>query len=621
MKDSKKHMRNLWLIAVVMILFISLPSGCSLDTVVEDIEPIEVTQPAADHLPRVYAENIAYEIYNSFNLTKYTNLVIDFTQNGSRYIMTYADIAHSQNENSRNWLVQQMNSLSNGRLDIALKGTFLNIEATLPGYLPGEDLPIFVISAHYDSSSGSDGANTDGSGVAVILELVRVMSQYEWPLDIVFLLFNGEHALGGNLGSNEMSNQYVLSGVDILAMYNVDTILRQNRWAPSDERLILAYNTGAEYWGNLAKTVGSYYGGNIVGIIPSDEFPLWGASGHVFFADKGIQNVLFAYESGYEFDQVSGTVYDTWTRGEFNYYIGRETSSFIGSSIAFTMGRGYGYISEFYDVKIVFPSGSETLYIPISAPTTINVTCRWYGGGVEYVLYDSDYNIITSRNFTSASPWEPSPVMYQSVSTPGLYRLVVYNSEESSVGVDAYIEYDSDIDSNGILDSEEYWLDTVLFETDSDLDTISDGLEIIYGTDVNSPDGDSDEMSDAWELDVGLDPRNPLDASEDPDHDNLTNLVEFNHGLNPFSNDTDHDKMSDSWELDNGLDPLVDDANGNPDDDQYTNYEEYVLGTDPNVAEIQDQPSVLWIAVPSAALILLGAGIYIARHRLRNLHP
>ncbi|MHA1422883.1 MAG: M28 family peptidase [Candidatus Thorarchaeota archaeon] len=608
-------MRKLWFVAVVMIVFILLPSGYTIHSPTEDIELVEIAQPAAEHLPRVYAENLAREVYNSINLTKYRDLVIEFTENGSRYIMTYADIGRGHNEDSRNWLVQQMDSLSNGRLEITLEGTFMNIEATLPGYLPGEDLPIFVISAHYDSNSGSPGANTDGSGVAVILELVRVMSLYEWPLDIVFLVFNGEHAIGGNLGSNEMSNQYVLSGVDILAMYNVDTIMRQNRYAPPDERLILAYNTGAEYWGHLAKAVDNYYGGDIVTFVSSVDFPLWGASGHKPFADKGIQNVLFAFESGYMYDSVSGTASDLWDRREFNYYIGRETSGFIGASLAFTMARGYGHLAQFVDVRTILAGRSEVFYIPLSAPTTINVTCRWYGGGANFTLFDSDDNLLTSEVFTSASPWEPTPVMNLSVSVPGCYKLFIHNPEDdASIGVDLYIQYDSDVDKNGIPDSEEYWLDSALFEADTDLDTISDALEIIYGLDINSPDSDADDMPDSWELKVGLDPRNPLDAFEDPDLDNLTNLVEYNHGLNPFSSDTDQDKMSDSWELDNGLNPLIDDADENPDGDQYTNYEEYMLGTDPNVAEVQDQPMIImWIAAPSAAVILLAVGVYLIR--------
>ena len=71
--------------------------------------------------------------------------------------------------------------------------------------------------------------------------------------------------------------------------------------------------------------------------------------------------------------------------------------------------------------------------------------------------------------------------------------------------------------------------------------------------------------------------------------------------------------MNDSWELENGLDPLVDDADENPDGDQYTNYEEYLLGTNPNIAEVGEQPMFIWIAGPSAAVIILGAAVYIVR--------
>ena len=117
-----------------------------------------------------------------------------------------------------------MNALSSGRLEISLKGQFQNIVATLPGYLPSSDeLPFFLLTAHYDSKFQSPGANTDGSGIAVLLELVRVMSQYEWPLDIQFLIFNGEHALGSDLGSKEMSSLYALDDREIYAAFIGDS--------------------------------------------------------------------------------------------------------------------------------------------------------------------------------------------------------------------------------------------------------------------------------------------------------------------------------------------------------------------------------------------------------------
>lgn len=45
--------------------------------------------------------------------------------------------------------------------------------------------------------------------------------------------------------------------------------------------------------------------------------------------------------------------------------------------------------------------------------------------------------------------------------------------------------------------------------------------------------------------------------------------------------DRDHDRMDDVWEARMGLDPHRDDADEDPDGDGYTNYEEYLLGTDP----------------------------------------
>ena len=39
--------------------------------------------------------------------------------------------------------------------------------------------------------------------------------------------------------------------------------------------------------------------------------------------------------------------------------------------------------------------------------------------------------------------------------------------------------------------------------------------------------------------------------------------------------------MSDKWEVDNALDPTFDDSDGDEDGDGWTNYEEYLNGTNP----------------------------------------
>ena len=67
-------------------------------------------------------------------------------------------------------------------------------------------LLIIVISAHLDSRTALDndstgyapGANDDGSGVAAILELVRIMSTRKFSATIVFMAVSGEeHGLYG----------------------------------------------------------------------------------------------------------------------------------------------------------------------------------------------------------------------------------------------------------------------------------------------------------------------------------------------------------------------------------------------------------------------------------------
>ena len=49
-----------------------------------------------------------------------------------------------------------------------------------------------IISAHYDSAEDSVGANDNGSGVAAVLELARILKDTEIPYNIKFILFSGE---------------------------------------------------------------------------------------------------------------------------------------------------------------------------------------------------------------------------------------------------------------------------------------------------------------------------------------------------------------------------------------------------------------------------------------------
>ncbi len=142
-----------------------------------------------------------------------------------------------------------------------------------------------------------------------------------------------------------------------------------------------------------------------------------------------------------------------------------------------------------------------------------------------------------------------------------------------------------DNDNNGLPDQ---WEDSVgamgKFD-DVDNDGLTTWEEYLAGTDPNNADSDGDGMSDGYEVTYGLNPLNAADRDLDEDGDDLTNYEESQLLTDPFKYDTDGDGMSDGWENRRGLDNLaVNRENGatdDPDEDDFTNFEEYVADTDP----------------------------------------
>ncbi len=83
------------------------------------------------------------------------------------------------------------------------------------GRLPGEDQREIIIGAHIDSATPEiPGANDDGSGVATILELARILSQESHAATIVFVAFCGEES--GLIGSKAFVEHYPLENVALM---------------------------------------------------------------------------------------------------------------------------------------------------------------------------------------------------------------------------------------------------------------------------------------------------------------------------------------------------------------------------------------------------------------------
>ena len=103
-----------------------------------------------------------------------------------------------------------------------------NIVAVIQGTEAGAGT--VIIGAHYDSigqpfESGTayaPGGNDNGTGVAAVLELARIMSQKQYKSTIMFVLFSAEEV--GRQGSKTFASWLRDNSIDVVGMINVDTI-------------------------------------------------------------------------------------------------------------------------------------------------------------------------------------------------------------------------------------------------------------------------------------------------------------------------------------------------------------------------------------------------------------
>ena len=105
--------------------------------------------------------------------------------------------------------------------DVVADGSGENIIVTR--YASADTDKNLIISAHYDSSPESAGANDNGSGVAAVMELARILKDADIPYNLKFIMFSGEekYMLGsrwyaGNLSQSDQDN--------IVGVINIDSI-------------------------------------------------------------------------------------------------------------------------------------------------------------------------------------------------------------------------------------------------------------------------------------------------------------------------------------------------------------------------------------------------------------
>ena len=104
-----------------------------------------------------------------------------------------------------------------------------NVMATLKGTDPTDDR-VLIISGHLDSrvsdvmniKDDAPGANDDGSGVAAMMEIAKIMSRRSFPCTIIFVAVTGEEQ--GLYGAKHLAELAKEAKWNIIAMINNDMI-------------------------------------------------------------------------------------------------------------------------------------------------------------------------------------------------------------------------------------------------------------------------------------------------------------------------------------------------------------------------------------------------------------
>ncbi len=284
--------------------------------------------------------------------------------------------------------------------------TSRNVVATIPG-MDCSSTVEYLITAHYDTSNGSIGSNDDGSGVAAILEIAKILSRYSFLHTIRFIAFSAEEI--GTYGSFCYARDACRNNDNIRAVINPDII----GGAYSEEggnHLRFFYPLRSKWIVDFAQNISLQFFDEIE--LHVEMFPNYIGADHQAFIDYGYDGVWVAqHDSSY-----AHTINDTPENINKTYLtksaklllaiIAQLAMQPVDFQICFnTPYEGYGYMLNTPLFHMDFGKQWYTqlrgmTYILGSALTSVNVYAK---DDVEYVIFCIDGNFIA---WDSLPPYE-----------------------------------------------------------------------------------------------------------------------------------------------------------------------------------------------------------------------
>jgi hypothetical protein len=205
---------------VFYILFLLILNGITFTTLKQTSAMGQGQIPNGSKLTK--AETDIIDLINDVNKTIIDTYVQEIISFGPRLTGTPA---------CRQTAIYIANEFTSFGLDVSVDNwTFFpihsqNVVATLHGSDTSSDA-VFLLSAHYDTRIASVGANDDASGVASILAIAQICSQYHFNYTIRFLALSGEElGLCTDMpGSRDYAKKAYYRGDNIVACFELDTI-------------------------------------------------------------------------------------------------------------------------------------------------------------------------------------------------------------------------------------------------------------------------------------------------------------------------------------------------------------------------------------------------------------
>ena len=222
------------LLALALAVFFLIPNNSSAQSPNRPLQrPLNRNRTIASMVREISAKNIERTIRRLVSFGTRNTLSVQNDPNrgvGAARDWLYSEFLRVAEASGGRMTVEKQSFEQPKARRIPQPTMLTNIVATLKGTQSKSVDRIYVVSGHYDSmcnratdaTCDAPGANDDASGTAAVLEMARVMANYQFDATIVFMTVPGEEQ--GLLGATHFAEEAKQKSVNIDAMFTNDII-------------------------------------------------------------------------------------------------------------------------------------------------------------------------------------------------------------------------------------------------------------------------------------------------------------------------------------------------------------------------------------------------------------